>query len=179
MNPYPITDSLSLSRVKRSDAPAIQQWLNEREMFNNTLRIPFPYQLDDARERIRMNRRFERRHRQQMDWAIRDEEGQLIGMIGRHYQYGMYSHRDEIGYWLARPYWGQGVMTTVIRKFCQMLFETTNLIRLEATVFEHNEASIRVLVKTGFQQEGFMRKAFLKEGRPLNGLLLALLKEEE
>jgi ribosomal-protein-alanine N-acetyltransferase len=41
-------------------------------------------------------------------WAIRNATNHLIGGIGFDgFQVGK-SHRAEIGYWLAKPFWGQG-----------------------------------------------------------------------
>ena len=42
--------------------------------------------------------------------------------------------------------------------------------------FSHNPASARVLEKCGFQQEGFLRKHFLKDGRFIDARLFALLR---
>ncbi len=55
-------------------------------------------------------------------------------------------------------------------------FEEFGLVKITAHVFPHNLASARVLEKSGFQQEGFLRKHFLKDGNFLDARLFALLK---
>ncbi len=88
----------------------------------------------------------------------------MIGGVGLEGEGATRSHRAEIGYWLARPYWGRGIMTAVVGAVCREAFETLGLAKITAHVLPSNEASARVLVKNGFQQEGFFRRHFLKEG---------------
>jgi len=49
------------------------------------------------------------------------------------------------------------------------------LIRLEAPVFEWNLASMRVLEKCGFVQEGVLRASAVKDGRVIDRVLYALV----
>jgi RimJ/RimL family protein N-acetyltransferase len=58
-----------------------------------------------------------------------------------------WSGRREVGYWLGREYWGKGVATAAL---AQML-ELDRTRPLFASVASHNTASIRVLLKCGFQ----------------------------
>ncbi len=86
------------------------------------------------------------------------------------------SHRAEIGYWLAKPFWGQGIKTAVVRKVCQYAFEEFGLVKIIANVNATNPASARVLEKCGFEQEGYLRNHFLKDGQFLGVLLYARLQ---
>jgi [ribosomal protein S5]-alanine N-acetyltransferase len=87
------------------------------------------------------------------------------------------SHRAEIGYWLAKPYWGQGIMTAIVRRLCEFAFAELSLVKIEAHVFAGNAASARVLEKCGFVQEGYLRKQYVKDGKYLDAKLFALVKE--
>ena len=49
-------------------------------------------------------------------------------------------------------------------------------MKIIAHVFTHNPASARVLEKCGFQQEGFLRKHFLKDGQFIDARLFGLLR---
>ena len=64
-------------------------------------------------------------------------------------------------------------MTEVLIAFCEYCFEQRELSRIEAGVFSHNEASMRVLEKAGFEREGFMKKCFIKNGRYIDSVLYA------
>ena len=69
-------------------------------------------------------------------------------------------------------------MTAVVRRACQHAFAEFELVKITAHAFSHNTALARVLEKCGFQEEGVLRKHFLKDGQSLDARRLALLKEE-
>lgn len=58
-------------------------------------------------------------------------------------------HRD-VGYWIARERWGQGIATEALR----LLLEEETGRPLHATVAAHNRASMRVLERNGFRRVG-------------------------
>jgi len=156
-------DGIHLTAIDHPDAERLVQFLNDKDLYNTTCSIPYPYTISDAKTFITAVLRFEKENKIQRDWAIRNAEGQLIGGIGLLFEQGINSHRSELGYWLGKPFWNQGIMTKVLMHFADFTFSTTNLIRLEAQVFEGNEASCAVLEKAGFEREGFQRKAILKD----------------
>jgi RimJ/RimL family protein N-acetyltransferase len=86
------------------------------------------------------------------------------------------SHRAEIGYWLAKPYWGRGIMTAVVQRACEFAFVEFGLVKIVAHVLSENAASAKVLEKCGFVQEGYLRKHFLKDGKYLDVRLFGLVK---
>lgn len=62
-----------------------------------------------------------------------------------------YSGREaELGYWLAEPYWGQGVMTEAVGTLIRRAFEELGFDRLWCGYYEGNERSRRVMEKCGF-----------------------------
>jgi ribosomal-protein-alanine N-acetyltransferase len=86
-------------------------------------------------------------------------------------------HRAEIGYWLAKPYWGRGIMTAVVRSACEFVFAEFGLVKILAHVRADNAASAKVLEKCSFQQEGHLRMHCLKDGKYLNARLFGLVNE--
>lgn len=56
----------------------------------------------------------------------------------------------ELGYWLAEPYWGQGLMTEAVRALICRAFEELNFSRIWCGYYEGNERSRRVMEKCGF-----------------------------
>jgi RimJ/RimL family protein N-acetyltransferase len=108
--------------------------------------------------------------------AIRDGSGTLIGGIGLHRGEQWASHRTEIGYWLGRPYWGQGIMTQVVRAVIRHAFEQLALTKLTAAVYAFNHASARVLEKCGFVEEGLLHRDLLKDGQLIDLRLFGLLR---
>lgn len=76
----------------------------------------------------------------------------------------------EIGYWVAKPYWGNGIASDALNKFTSLIFERTDLVRLYASVFEGNVASAKVLEKCGFTLEAVLEKAIYKNTEYFNEL---------
>lgn len=173
-NFIPIQKGLYLSEVKETDAVFFIKYLNDIEIFNNSLTIPYPYHKQDADNFIAFCRKQEANHENMVSaWAIRNEKGELIGSIGRFMRSGTQGHYDEIGYWLGAPFRKQGVMSAVLRGLCDFLFQHTALMRIEAYVFEGNIASAQTLKKAGFQQEGILRNRVLKNSSLKNAILFA------
>jgi RimJ/RimL family protein N-acetyltransferase len=59
----------------------------------------------------------------------------------------------EVGYRLARPYWGRGYATEAARAVCAHAYGALNLPRLIALIDPGNLASIRVAEKLGMRHE--------------------------
>ena len=171
-----VNDQVHLSEFRPSDKPALIEHLNDRDIYDRTLRIPFPYTEADADEWLALAAKITQQQGQPVHFAIRTGDDSLIGGCGFDgFQVGK-SHRAEVGYWLAKPYWGRGIMTAVVQRGCQHAFDEFGLVKITAHVFTHNPASARVLEKCGFQQEGFLRKHFLKDGKFIDGRIFGLLR---
>jgi RimJ/RimL family protein N-acetyltransferase len=171
-----VNDQVHLSELRSSDKPALVQHLNEREIYDRTLRIPFPYTDAAADEWLALVAKITEQQGRPVQFAIRSAADALIGGCGFDgFQVGK-SHCGEVGYWLAKPLWGRGIMTAVVQRVCRHAFEEFGLAKITAHVFPHNPTSARVLEKCGFHEEGFLRKHFLKDGQFLDARLFALLK---
>ena len=107
-------------------------------------------------------------------WAIRDDVD-LVGGVGLFDI--TEGTRAEIGYWLAKPYWGQGIMTKVVRRLCSFAFDQYGLNRIQARAFATNPQSASVLQKAGFKLEGTLRCFFTRDGQPVDDLIFGLVKE--
>lgn len=169
-----IDSEIFLSQVNKVDIERLCLFLNEKEIYDNTLMIPYPYTMKDAEWWVMYVEESKFINGSLTNWAIRDRNSMLIGGFGFNLKYGINSHRDEIGYWLAKPYWNKGIMTRVVKKMCQFGFEELNLVRIEAVVFESNLASCKVLDKSGFDYEGLLKKYVLKESKYIDGKLFAI-----
>jgi ribosomal-protein-alanine N-acetyltransferase len=171
-----VSDRIHLSEIQPSDQAAYLEHLKEKEIYDRTLRIPFPYTEADFRAWMEIGEAT-RQHGQPVHWAIRNEADFLIGGCGFDFLQVGTSHQAEIGYWLAKPYWGRGIMTAVVRRACDFAFAEFGLVKIVAHVFTDNAASVKVLQKCGFQEEGYLRKHCFKDGQYLDALLFALVKE--
>lgn len=172
-----ISNSLRLTGFRRSDQAALIEHLAEKEIYDRTLRIPYPYTQADAEQWLGIVEEREKSQRPRTNWAIRNGEENLIGGIGLDVATGQ-PHRAEIGYWLAKPFWGQGIMTAVVTAVCRHAFEKLELAKITANVFAFNDASVRVLEKCGFEQEGYLQKHYFKDGRWIDARILGLIRQD-
>ena len=171
-----VNDQVHLSEFRPSDKPALVEHLNDRDIYDRTFRIPFPYTEADAEAFLARVAKATDQHGQPAHFAIRTGDDALIGGCGLNdFEIGK-SHRAEVGYWLAKPFWGRGIMTAVVQRVCQHAFEEFGLVKIIAHVVTHNPASARVLEKCGFVQEGLLRRHFVKDGKFIDVKLFALLK---
>ena len=81
-------------------------------------------------------------------------DDRLIGMIGLRPR----GFKADIGYVLARPYWGLGYMTEAGRAIVDLAFTDPAVHRVWAVCDADNAASSRVLEKIGMTYEGTLRR---------------------
>ena len=161
----------SIGPVTPDDKPAYIEHFKDRRIYENTANIPYPYTKADADWWI-AHRATKSANTKETLFAIRNPEGSLIGSVdaGSKFVVGR-DHASEIGYWLAVPYWGQGLMTEAVAWLCGYAFTELQLTRLTAHVFRFNRRSARVLEKNGFQLEGVLKKHHLKDRVFIDALL--------
>ena len=175
----PIDDTYSLTEVRYEDAPILQNWLKEPEIAQNTMTVPFPYTQEHAYDWLHGTRKKCEAAGHITDVAVRAQNGMAFGYLGFHHIKPNIPTLKEVGYWLARPLWGRGIMTRALKVFCAYGFERLALQRIEANTFLSNERSGRVLEKAGFKLECVRHAYYLKNGRILDGKMYALLKPKE
>jgi [ribosomal protein S5]-alanine N-acetyltransferase len=163
LRPWKEEDETSL--VRHANNPAVAR--NLRDGF------PHPYSLKDARQWLEMICA----NHSDMVLAI-EIDGEAAGGIGLHALKDVYRFNAELGYWLSEKYWGRGIISDAVGLVVAHAFNRTRWLRIFATIFEHNLASMRVLEKNGFVREAIHRKAVVKEGKVLDEHLYSLLKED-
>ena len=169
-----VTSEIHVSAIVPEDRAALVAYLNDREIYDSTLRIPFPYTEDAAEKFLAITAETYLKYGQAIHFGIRQADRGLIGGIG--FDSLVPRHCAELGYWLARPFWGQGIMTLVVRAVCAFAIEQWELVRISAHVFDDNLASARVLEKNQFQLEGVLRKCYCKNGQFRDARLYALVR---
>lgn len=110
-------------------------------------------------------------------WALeRSADGVCIG-TGGFVSWRPTHRRAEIGYALARAYWGCGYGTEVARAFIAFGFDRLQCHRIEALCMPGNIASWRVMEKAGMRLEGTLRGYAQIDGRPQDMRVYAILNE--
>ena len=105
-------------------------------------------------------------------------DGACVGSISVTQGADVCRRGGELGYWLAEPLWGKGVMTWAVREMCREAFQKLDIVRIYAEPYAYNAGSRQVLEKCGFTLEGTLRQSVYKNGRMLDSCIYALLKEE-
>lgn len=170
-------DRLELARCRlrpwrSGDEAALARQADDREIWRQMRdQFPHPYTAADARAWVAFNVALPRPEH----WVI-ELDGALAGGIGLLPGSDVHRLGAEIGYWLGRGHWGRGLATEVLRAFTPWALDRFGLVRLEAAVFETNPASMRVLEKCGYQQEGVRRAAVFKDGRLLDLAVFAFVR---
>lgn len=94
-----------------------------------------------------------------------EADGKIVGNISVEQKSDVYKKDAEIGYMLATEEWSRGIMTEAVKKICKEAFEELPILRITGMVYAPNTASRRVLEKNGFELEGIMKNAVVKNGR--------------
>lgn len=157
------------------DKGSLLRYANDRDVWRNlTHRFPHPYTDADADFWLARVAKSPR----PTHWAI-EVEGEAVGGVGVEPGEGVFARSGRFGYWLGQPYWRRGIMTAAVRAITDHVFDNFDVARLEASVFEWNPASMRVLEKCGFVREGVLRRSVLKDGELIDAVLYARLRERE
>lgn len=70
----------------------------------------------------------------------------------------------SLGYWIGKPYAQNGYMSAAVNSCARFVFDTLKLNRIEAACIPSNAASIKLLKKCGFEEEGYARDYLLING---------------
>lgn len=106
-----------------------------------------------------------------------EDEALLGGVTASNVRRGV-AQTCSIGYWIGRPYAHQGYMTAALRALVPFAFDTLGLHRIEAACLPSNEASMGLLIKCGFEREGYARRYLRINGAWQDHVLFALLAED-
>jgi len=100
----------------------------------------------------------------------------LVGAVGlkvdQHRQ-----HIGEIGYFVDRSHWGQGIAPAAVRLIEDFAFLRLGIRRLEIVTLRANKASQRVAEKCGYRREGTQRGKLLHNGEYCDASLYAKVRE--
>ena len=112
-------------------------------------------------------------------WAIElVERGEMIGTVGL-LRFAFEHRRAELGYEIARRWWGRGLAPEAAAAVIRYGFAVLGLHHIEAGVLPGNDASVRVLNKLGFLEEGIRRDYLYFNGRFHSFRWFSLLETDE
>ncbi len=110
-------------------------------------------------------------------WAIESADGALAGNI--ELRLNALNRRAEVGIGIFdREQWGKGYGTEAMRLVLGYAFGELKLNRVELSTDEENVRAIRSYEKCGFVREGLMRKHRLIDGRPIDSVMMAVIRSD-
>jgi len=111
-------------------------------------------------------------------WGIKLKENQrIIGTVGLNALH-LKNKRAEIGYELHPSFWRMGYAAEAITEVLKYSFQQMDLYRIGAVVYPENEASIALLTKLGFSNEGLLRGYIHQNEQFHDTYVLSLLQPE-
>ncbi len=140
------SERLALRPLQVEDAEAVSELLaDDREAIRMMSHMPDPCTAEAAREWIAMRAR----PGANVFAITRRGDGAFLGAIGL----GGFPEMPSVGYWIGRPFWGQGYATEALRLVVDQA-KRIGAKGLQAETFPENPASARVLEKCGFRYRG-------------------------
>jgi ribosomal-protein-alanine N-acetyltransferase len=145
------------------DLPSLVQYANNIEIARYLIDMfPHPYTVADGQAYLEFATSLP-----ENIFAI-NVAGQAVGSIALHPQSDIHRKNAELGFWLAQPFWGQGIITQAVRQVVAYGFQAFDITRIFARPFGTNRASQRVLEKTGFALEAQFTQTLFKNGEFLD-----------
>ncbi len=147
------TERLLLRPLQRRDAESLFKLFATWDVIRWLSMPPWPYTMKDAYDFI------DRQHDQGLEKVTFGitRDGVLIGGVDVRLNPVGRTQRGpglNLGYWLGRPYWGQGFMTEAASGLLGHVFAARVDDTVYSGAFTENVASLRVLEKLGFVRDG-------------------------
>jgi ribosomal-protein-alanine N-acetyltransferase len=157
----------ALRPLRPGDEESLAEHGNDRDIWLMLRdRFPHPYLVENARQFIA----HAAEHDPPVHLAITVDD-RVVGMIGFILGSDIERVNAEVGYWVGRRYWKRGLLSAALPGATRYAVERFSLTRVFALVFEHNVGSQRLLEKSGYVREGFLKQSAIKDGAVLDQYL--------
>jgi RimJ/RimL family protein N-acetyltransferase len=166
-------DKFILRPFLLSDIDSLLKYANNKKVADNlTDAFPHPYTKKDAESFLE---RF--MHDDPLKAFAIEINKEACGAISVSPQTDIHRKNAEMGYWLAEPYWGKGIIAEAVKLIIDYGFKTFDINRIFASPFSTNIASQHVLEKAGMKLEARFEKTVIKNGNYLDELDYAIRKK--
>jgi len=137
---------------RAADAAQIASLAGDRDVAEMTANIPHPYPPGAAAEFVLKARAANMGGGALvLALASKARPTELIGVISLHRRG---DDPPNLGYWLGKSFWSQGLMSEAAKAFLAMVFSLSDLAEIHGCALQDNAASLRVLAKCGFRPVG-------------------------
>lgn len=176
--PFPTleTSRLALVEVTPEHAPALFHILANEDVTRFYGMNPLRAQHDALNIIASFKQTYDTQQGIRWGIIIRDS-GTFIGTLGLNHL-SLYSKKAEIGFELDPAHWRRGYAAEAIQAVLEYAFETLALHRMGAVTFLENEASVQLLTRLGFEEEGILRGYLYQDGSSYDGRIFSLLRPD-
>ncbi|GIO18009.1 alanine acetyltransferase [Oceanobacillus oncorhynchi subsp. incaldanensis] len=176
-NPFPVlkTDRLILRNVEKTDLQDIFDYASDLNL-TTYLTWRAHQTLADTEGFIEFILASNERHMGATWVIVWKENNRVIGTIDLSWNQKHYS--AELAYALSRKYWRKGIGTEAVQEIVRFGFEEVKLERIHARCHPKNEASYKLMEKTGMIYEGTLRKSMRRKGKQEDIKIYSILKSE-
>lgn len=165
-------EEINLRVADVADAKVIHTWYAEERIIKYAIIHPFlGFSLTEVQDHLKR-------------WLGRDDRKLYIASSRNHGDFGLLFFENidwknraaKIGVLIGDPdLRGHGLGQATLQKAIKMACGDWGLHRLGANCLTSNQAMIRALEKVGFEKEGLMREAVIKQGNYQDLLIYAYL----
>jgi len=169
-----MTKDISLRPIRFTDInDRYKKWMND-EVVNQFMETRYQYHtLDDIRDFV-YNVLIDS-HSVMMAICYGSEHiGNIkLGAINWQHRY------TDLSYFIGeRDHWGKGFATEAVKLMVKYGFERLDLHKINGGAYEHNHASIAVLLKAGFILEAAFRENAFYKGKYVKEFFYGIIQEE-
>lgn len=170
------TQRLHLRRMEISDSHSLFKIWSDPDV-TNFMNISSFTDESQAKEMIELFEELAQDNKAIRFSMIELKSNKIIGTCGFNF-IDFENAKAEIGYDIAKAYWGKGFAPEGISALLKYAFETLELNRIEAKVEPANVNSIKVLQKLNFTFEGTLRQYEKSKGNFVDINMYSLLKTD-
>jgi 8-oxo-dGTP diphosphatase len=106
------------------------------------------------------------------------ENGSCIGRVGLRGLDWKWRKVESLAYWIDPAWWNRGFATEASWFVCREAFDRLGMRRVSSQALERNAASLAVLRRLGFVEEGRERRSVCIRGVGMDMVLFGLLRGE-
>ena len=110
--------------------------------------------------------------------VVNRESGRCIGRVGLRGLDWHWRKVESLAYWIDPRSWDHGYATEASWFLCRAAFRSLRMRRISSQALDRNVASLAVLRRLGFVEEGRERESVCVRGQCMDMLLFGLLKDE-
>jgi ribosomal-protein-alanine N-acetyltransferase len=159
-----IGQNVILKPFKEEDAEKMNEYSKEPKLNEYSGPYKASKSIDDAKEYIqKCNEKM--KEGESYHFGIYDKNtSEFVGVVG-FFDLDKETSKGEIGFWVGKKFWNKGYMSETVNLITEFIFKELKYHRVYAYFHELNKAVEKILQKAGYEKEGELKDAQLKDGK--------------